>query len=349
MTIEKRKIDHIRIIAEEDVSHDHNYWNDIEIVQKSMPEIDYDDIELSIDLLGKKLSMPIIISSMTGGHPDTKKINENLAIAAAERKIGMGVGSERAAIDNREVADTYSIISEYNVPLRIANIGAPQLINQKRNALSDEDIKYAVELVRADALAIHFNFVQEMAQPEGDRNSMGIMERLSLITKKYKIIAKETGAGFSRMDAMNFTKAGVAAIDTGGRSGTSFSAVEYHRGLESNNFQKARVGESFWNWGIPSPVSVMMCRGDLPVIASGGIRNGLDVFKGLMLGASAAGLASSFLKAGMESSQEVLRLIDAIEAELRSAMFLTSSRTVNDIRKVRSVYTGRLLNWIQQI
>ncbi len=349
MTIEKRKIDHIRIIAEEDVSHDHNYWNDIEIVQKSMPEVDYDEIDISTELLGRKLSMPIIISSMTGGHPDTKRINENLAAAAAERKIGMGVGSERAAIDNREVADTYSIVSEYDVPLRIANIGAPQLIRQKKNSLSDDDIQYAVELVKADALAIHFNFVQEMAQPEGDRNSSGIKERLSSIAKKYRVIAKETGAGFSRADALDFMEAGVAAIDTGGRSGTSFSAVEYHRGLENDNFQKARVGESFWNWGIPSPVSVMMCEGGIPVIASGGVRNGLDVFKGLMLGASAAGLASPFLKAGMQSSQEVTRLIDALEAELRSAMFLTSSKSLSDIRKVKRIYTGRLLNWIQQI
>ncbi len=348
MSIERRKIDHIRIIAEEDVRHNYNYWDDIEIMQKSMPEVNYDEIDTSINFLGRELSLPIIISSMTGGHPDTKKINENLAIAAAEKKIGMGVGSERAAIDNRAVEDSYSIVGDYDVPLRIANIGAPQLIEQKKKGLRDEDIEYAFSLVKGHALAIHFNFVQEMAQPEGDRNSRGILSRLSDLTRKYKVIAKETGAGFSRYDAMEFAKAGVQAIDTGGRSGTSFSAVEFYRGMENNDLEKASVGKTFWNWGIPSPMSVIYCNVGVPVIASGGIRNGLDIFKGIMLGASAAGLASVFLKAGMQSSQEVVRVIDTLEAELKSAMFLTSSLSIKDIRKVRGIYTGRLLNWIQQ-
>ncbi len=348
MTIENRKIDHIRIINEENVSHDHNYWNDIEIMQTSMPEIDFDEIDTSVELLGQKLRLPLVISSMTGGHPETKKINENLARAAAEKGIGMGVGSERAAIANRDLGDTYSVIADYDVPLRIANIGAPQLIKQEKLALTDSEIEYAVELVKAHALAVHFNFVQEMSQPEGDRNSKGIFERLSSVSKKYKVIAKETGAGFSRKDAMNFLTAGVSAIDTGGRSGTSFSAVEYYRSVEKGNLEKEEVAKSLWNWGIPSPFSVIECNVGMPIIASGGVRNGLDVFKGLMLGATASGAASIFLKAALKSHNEVMKTIDTIETELKSAMFLTSSPRIIDIRKTKRVFIGRLNSWMSQ-
>jgi len=184
-----------------------------------------------------------------------------LAIAAAEKGIGMGVGSERAAIEHPELGDTFSVISNYDVPLRIANVGAPQLINQKKPALTEEQIQYAVDLIKAHLLAIHFNFVQEMIQPEGDRKGKGILDRLSALTKKFKIIAKETGAGFSKIDIINLKRAGVVAIDVGGRSGTSFSAVETYRNNSKSNIETSAL---FWNWGIPSPISVRYSSGLLP-------------------------------------------------------------------------------------
>lgn len=348
MTVEKRKSEHINIISNENVSHDYNFWDDIEVIQKSMPEVNYDDIDLSTELMGKKLNLPILISSMTGGHPDTKRINENLAIAAAERGLPMGVGSERAAIRNRDMGESYSIITEYGVPFRIANIGAPQLIDQGNKELTDEEIQYAYELVDANALAIHFNFVQEMAQPEGDRNSVGVEGRLKEIASSYKVIAKETGSGFSRQDALEFKTSGVSAIDVGGRSGTSFAAVEFYRSQNVNN-RKQRIGSTFWNWGIPSPISVMVANVDLPVIASGGVRTGLDIFRGLMLGATLGGLAAPLLKAALKSDREVVSLIDTLESELKTAMFLTGCRSLNDIVKVRKVFRGRLLEWINQV
>ena len=280
MTVERRKLEHIDIISTKDVSHDYNFWDDIDIVQRSMPEVDFDEIDTSTTFLGKRLKLPFLISSMTGGHPETKRINENLARGAAEAGIAMGVGSERAAIQNREMGRTYSVVTDYDVPFRIANVGAPQLIKQSKNALSDEEIDYAVGLVKADALAVHFNFVQEMSQPEGDRNSKGIKKRLGELSKKYKVIAKETGAGFSMQDALNFKQLGVSAIDTGGRSGTSFAAVESLRSRNKSDERKERIGKTFWNWGIPSPICLIYANVELPLISSGGVRTGLDVFRG---------------------------------------------------------------------
>lgn len=348
MTIEKRKTEHIDIISTQNVSHDYNYWDDIEIVQKSMPEVDFDSIDTSVRFLGKSLRVPILISSMTGGHPDTKKINENLARAAAEVGVAMGVGSERAAINNRSVGDSYSVITEYDVPFRIANIGAPQLIDQSRGGLKEEEIEYAYNLVKADALAVHFNFVQELSQPEGDRRSKGIEARMAELTKKYRIVAKETGAGFSRKDALSFKEIGVSAIDVGGRSGTSFAAVEYYRSQKMEDETRNRIGSTFWNWGIPSPISVMFSKVDLPIIASGGVRTGLDIFRGIMLGATLGGLASPFLKAALKSHVAVIKLVNDLETELKTAMFLTGCEKLEDAPKVKRVFRGRLLEWINQ-
>jgi isopentenyl-diphosphate delta-isomerase len=349
MTVEKRKLEHIDIISTQNVTHDYNYWDDVEIVQKSMPEVDSDEIDTTTTFLGKKLKMPILISSMTGGHPDTKKINENLARGAAESGIAMGVGSERAAILNREMGDSYSIVAEYDVPFIIANVGAPQLIKQSKKALTNEEIDYAVKLVNANALAVHFNFVQELSQPEGDRNSKGIKKRIGELSQKYKIIAKETGAGFSMQDALEFKQLGVSAIDTGGRSGTSFAAVESMRSREKADERKERVGKTFWNWGIPSPICLIYSSVELPMIASGGVRTGLDVFRGLAMGAALGGLASTFLRAALQSDREVSKLISQLETELRTAMMLTGSSNLKEIKKVRRIYRGRLLEWMNQI
>jgi isopentenyl-diphosphate delta-isomerase len=349
MTVEKRKLEHIDIISTQNVSHDYNYWDDVDIVQRSMPEVNFDEIDTTTTFLGKKLKLPILISSMTGGHPDTKKINENLARGAAEAGIAMGVGSERAAILNKKMGDSYSVVTEYDVPFRIANVGAPQLIRQSRNALTDDEIEYAVRLIKANALAIHFNFVQELSQPEGDRNAKGIKNRVGKLSKKYKVIAKETGAGFSMQDALDFKQLGVSAIDTGGRSGTSFAAVESLRSRDKADEKKERVGRTFWNWGIPSPISLIYSNVELPLIASGGIRTGLDVFRGLAMGASLGGLASTFLKAALQSDKEVTNLISKLEVELKSAMMLTGCSNLRDIKKVRRVYRGRLIEWMNQI
>ncbi|MCL4334032.1 MAG: type 2 isopentenyl-diphosphate Delta-isomerase [Candidatus Thermoplasmatota archaeon] len=348
MTVERRKLEHIDIISTKNVSHDYNYWDDVEIVQRSMPEVDFDEIDTSTKFLGRKLRLPLLISSMTGGHPETRKINENLARGAAEAGIAMGVGSERAAILNRKVGDSYSVVAEYDVPFRIANVGAPQLIRQSREALTDEEVGYAVDLVKADALAIHFNFVQELSQPEGDRNAKGVRSRVGELSRKYRVIAKETGAGFSVKDALDFKQLGVSAIDTGGRSGTSFAAVESMRSIKEGEDSRKRVGNTFWNWGIPSPISLLYCNVELPLIASGGIRSGLDVFRGLSMGASLGGLASTFLKAALQSDKEVVSLISRLEAELKSAMMLTGCSSINDIKKVKKIYRGRLLEWMNQ-
>ncbi len=345
--IEKRKEEHIRIAENEDVSAFHNYWDDIYLLHEADPEIDYDSIDTSFTFLGKKLGFPMIISSMTGGTGLAAKINENLAKAAEKYGLGMGVGSMRAAIVDNKLADTYSIINESRIPFKIANIGAPQLIAQDGNAISDNDLDYIYSLIKADFLAVHFNFLQEMVQPEGDRRSAKVIERIKSLSSSYNIIAKETGAGFSRVTALRLRDAGVKAIDVAGLSGTTFAAVEYFRAKKEGNYEKMRLGETFWNWGIPTPASIIYCNIGIPVIGSGGLRNGLDLAKAISLGATAGGFARALLKDADNSVENLYRNIEMIQKEFKVAMFLTGSGNLEELRSVKKIYSGELRPWME--
>ncbi|MHB8360617.1 MAG: type 2 isopentenyl-diphosphate Delta-isomerase [Thermoplasmataceae archaeon] len=345
--MENRKEEHIRIAEQREVSSSHNYWDDITFIHKAVPEVDYDKIKTSVDFLGKKLKIPMIISSMTGGTELAMRINKNLAAAAEKFGIGMGLGSMRAAVEKKELSNTFSVINNYKIPMKIANIGAPQLLKQEKPAFSDAQIEYVFNLIGADFLAIHFNFLQEMVQPEGDRNSKGVLKRLKDIAGSYPIIAKETGNGFSREDALNLIDAGVKAIDVGGLGGTSFSAIEYYRAEIANDKEKMRAGKTFWDWGIPSPVSILECMGNIPVIGSGGLRNGLDLARAIMMGADIGGFARSLLS-GADQGQEALDSnINITLRELKIAMLLTGSKNVLDLRNARNIITGKLRDWIQ--
>ena len=263
--IENRKEEHVRIAENENVTTDHNFWDDIHVIHQAIPEIDFDHIDTEVNILGNRLNFPLIISSMTGGTPLAKRINENLSDAAEKFGIGMGVGSMRAAVEKRELADTYSMLSSKKIPMKMANIGAPQLIPQSKRAFSDGDIEYLFNLIGANFLIIHFNFLQEMVQPEGDRNARGILKRIEEIAGSYPVIAKETGNGFSREAALALRDHGVKAIDVGGVGGTSFAAIEYYRAMKTDDREKMNSGKTFWNWGIPSPASIKYCNVGLPV------------------------------------------------------------------------------------
>lgn len=344
--IENRKEEHIRIAESEEVTVEHNYWDDIHILHQATPEFNLDSLDTSVKFLSKKVDYPVIISSMTGGTDLAKKINSNLAASAEKFRIGMGVGSMRAVVEKKELANTFSVINAYDIPIKIANIGAPQLIEQSKPAFTDKDVEYVFNLIEADFLVVHFNFLQEMVQPEGDRNAEGIMNRLKEIAASYPVIVKETGSGFSREDAIKLKDAGVKAIDVGGSGGTSFAAIEYYRAKKANDVEKMHAGKTFWNWGNPSPASIKYCSVSLPIIGSGGLRNGLDLAKALMLGSSLGGFARSLLKNADQSSEELDRQIRFIIKDLKVAMFLTNSKRIDDLKKADHFITEPLKSWI---
>ncbi len=344
--IENRKEEHIRIAENQHVTSDHNFWDDVIFIHQAVPELDYDSIDTAITLLGKKLKMPMIISSMTGGTQLAGKINENLAAVAEKFQIGMGVGSMRAAVEKKELSETYSVINRFDIPMKIANIGAPQLIKQEKAAFTMKQIEYVFDLIGASHLIVHFNFLQEMVQPEGDKNSKGILKVLSEVAQSFPVIAKETGNGFSREAALLLKDAGVKAIDVGGMGGTSFAAIEFFRAEKMNDESKMSSGKTFWNWGIPSPASIKYCQVGLPIIGSGGLRTGLDLAKALVMGADAGGFARTLLT-GADTGVEVLgRQILQILRDLKIVMFLTSSRNVKELKKAKYFVSNSLKPWL---
>ncbi|MCK4614867.1 MAG: type 2 isopentenyl-diphosphate Delta-isomerase [Thermoplasmata archaeon] len=345
--IVNRKEEHLRICLERDVTGRYNYWDDLRFIHQSVPGFDMEDIDIAIDVFGKRLKAPFIISGMTGGCESGKAVNENLAVAAEELGIGMGVGSQRAALEKPELVDSYSVILDYEIPLVYANIGAPQLIPQGggHKPIDIEAGKQAMEMVGADLLAIHLNYLQEIAQPEGDLKARGVIEAITELSSELPILAKETGAGMSRKTAIRLKDAGVRGIDVGGAGGTSFSAVEVYRAMEAGDVLRERLGRTFWNWGIPTPVSVRLARVGLQIIATGGLRNGLDLARAIAVGADAGGFACQLLSPAMESPEAVVKEIELILEELKVVMFLTGARNINELRNMRLIEAGRIKDW----
>ncbi len=333
--IEDRKLEHIKICAEKDVYATHNYWDDVIIKHHTIPKVDYDDIDLSVEFLGRKLDYPIIVDAMTGGHRIAKKINENIAKACEQLGIGMAVGSQRSAIENPHLEDTYSVISDYEIPLRIGNLGAPQIAL----GYGEEEIKKAIEMINAHALQIHFNYLQEAIQPEGDRIVRGLLDKLEKIAKNYSLIAKETGAGFDKSSAKLLVDIGFKAIDVSGVSGTSFAAVEFYRG--------GKYGRTFWDWGLPSPYALLQLKDlNVPLIGSGGIRNGLDAAKAIVMGADVVGITRTILRPAMRSSQEVVEKLQDIINELKIAVFLSGASNIQELKNAEYIITGKLRDWL---
>src|SRR2546425_6937661 len=205
---EQRKAEHVNIILNENVSAEYNYWNVSPLMHNDLPENDLDDIDLGVKYFGKRLQAPLIISSMTGGFGMGKEINSNLAKAAAEVGVAMGVGSQRAALEKPDLVDTYAVVKDYEIPLRFANLGAPQLIAQEgKRAYGLDDARRAMAMIDAHVLIVHLNFLQEVVQPEGDRRAKGVLGAIAKIAATLPVLAKETGAGISREVALRLKKA----------------------------------------------------------------------------------------------------------------------------------------------
>ena len=322
-------------------------FDDVELVHNAVPGINRDDVDLAVKLFGHELSAPLVIESMTGGTPTAAKLNEVLGQAAEELKIAIGVGSQRAGIEKPELAYTYKIVRD-KAPnaLVFANLGCPQLVK----GYGVKEMKKAVEMVDAYALYIHLNSVQECVQVEGEPVFQGAMEKIKEGAEQLgvPIVLKETGAGFSHETAVALEKIGVKGVDVAGAGGTSWAAVEYYRARERASPLHERLGEVFWDWGIPTVASVVEVSRStsLTVIASGGVRNGLHGAKALALGADAFGLALPFLKSTPGGVEEVKQRLDTILLELRTAMFLTGSKNVVELRKAPAVVGGSTREWL---
>jgi len=349
--IVRRKSDHVDISLSDSVLHSSNLWDDVTLVHCALPELDLAEVDTSTRLLGAQLGAPIVIASMTGGHAHGADINDRLAAAAAELRLAMGVGSQRPALEHPSYARTYAALRRHDVPLVIANIGAPQLVKQRGGAapMGVRQAREAMEMVGADVLAVHLNFLQEVAQPEGDTNGKGVLDAIARLAGELPVMVKETGAGISREVALQLKAAGVRAIDVGGAGGTSFAAVEAFRSRDRGLLGRARLGMTFKDWGIPTPVSVLEADVGLPVIATGGVRSGLDAARALALGASAAGVARRLLPASLAGGRETLDELRLIVDELRAAMFLTGAADVGGMRGREVVLSDRLMGWLGRL
>ncbi len=347
---EKRKGEHVDIVINRNVRAEYNYWDDLTLIHDPLPELDFDSISIETKFLGRKIAAPLVISGMTGGFGKAEEINRNLAAAASEMQIPMGVGSQRAAIEDAGLRKTYSVVADYDIPLRIANLGAPQLIEQTgRRAYGVEEAWVAMEMIDAGLLAVHLNYLQEVVQPEGDRRASGVTDAIAAISREIPVMAKETGAGIGGGAAARLRDAGVRAIDVGGLGGTSWSAVESYRSKGDGDWKRKRLGTTYWNWGIPTPVSIMQAKVGLPLVATGGIRNGLDAAKAVCLGASAAGLAGALIKQAAESRDAVMREIEIIIEEMKAAMFLTGSSTVGELAGRECIISGQSREWLSRV
>lgn len=328
----ERKADHIRINLEEDVQSGLTTGlEQLHFQHNALPELSLDEIQTGLSFLGKPLRLPLLISSMTGGTGRAHEINRALAAAAQAAGIAMGLGSQRAALEDPNLAQTYQMRTVAPDILLFANLGAVQL----NYGYSLEHCQRAVDMVQADALVLHFNPLQEALQPEGDVNFAGLLRKVEQICARLPVpvIAKEVGWGISVDAARRLTEAGVKAVDVAGAGGTSWSEVEKHR-LEDP--VQAKTAAAFVQWGIPTAEAVRQLRlafPRLPLIASGGLRNGLEMAKCLALGADVCGMAGPFLRAAAESEEHVLRLIQQTAREMRIVMFAAGHPDLSSLKQ----------------
>ncbi|MDP2743875.1 MAG: type 2 isopentenyl-diphosphate Delta-isomerase [Dehalococcoidia bacterium] len=328
----RRKEEQMRINLEEDVQF-HQVTTGFEnyrFLHQALPELSLADIDLSATLFGKQMKAPLIVSSMVGGVEVAGRTNRRLAEAAQTAGIAMGLGSQRAAIDDSEVASTYQVRHVApDIPL-FANIGAVQL----NYGYGVDECRRAVDMIEADALILHLNPLQEALQPEGNTDFSGLLARIEQVCRELPVpvIVKEVGWGISEQVARRLSDVGVSGIEVGGAGGTSWGEVER---LRSAGGLALSVATFLRSWGIPTADSIRMARRGAPqltLIASGGIRTGLDVAKAIALGAEAAGLASPLFRAANTSSESVLGILTEIIDTLRVAMFCLGSASLGELR-----------------
>ena len=338
--LSSRKADHIQINLEEDVQSSLvTGLSRYRFVHSALPEISLDEVDLSLELFGKRLSAPILISSMTGGTSKAGEINRRLAIAAQEAGIAMGLGSQRVALERPNAAASFQVRKYAPDILLFANLGAVQL-NYGYGLI---ECQRAVEMIEANALILHLNPLQEALQPEGNIDFSGLLKKIENICRKLSVpvIMKEVGWGISQKAAVALAEAGVSAIDVAGAGGTSWSQVEMYR---MENESSARVASAFRDWGIPTVESILAVKASaskLPIIASGGLKNGIDIAKCVTLGATLGGMAGRFLKASAVSLEETHLNVHEVIREIKICMFASGAKTLKELDLSRLIQIKR--------
>jgi isopentenyl-diphosphate delta-isomerase len=326
-----RKVQHISIINEDRESDRRKfYFDDIHLTHRALPEISLHEIDPSTNFLGKRLSFPLLISCMTGGsHETVRTINRNLAEAAEAEQVAMGVGSQRVLFSTPDARESFALRRfAPTIPL-LGNLGAVQL----NEGFGLRQAREAVDALGADALVFHLNPLQEAVQPEGDTNFSGLAEKIGSVARglaPLPVIVKEVGAGISAVDAALLIAQGIHIVDVAGAGGTSWSRIEHHRQVERND----DLGVLFQDWGLPTPLALHRLKAHRPpltLIASGGIRSGIDMAKSVILGASLCGLAKPFLQPALSSADEVRRVIRRLRREFVTAMFLLGAANITGL------------------
>jgi len=328
-TIQKRKIEHVQIVADNDAVDRHKfYFDEIHLTHRALPEIDLAAVDASIQFLGKKLSFPLLVSSMTGGgDPLLKKINTRLAEAAEAEGVAMAVGSQRIFFTEPTARSSFDLRGVAPNTLLFSNLGAIQF----NENMTIQHARAVIDILKADALCIHLNPLQEAIQPDGDTCFSNLCQCIGEMAQDLEVpvIVKEVGAGISTVDATLLIQAGVKIIDVAGSGGTSWSRVEGERSDDPS------LGSLFQDWGLPTPLALKQLApisNELTLIASGGIRSGVDMVKAIILGASFCGIARPFLKPAMESTEAVRHVIQRIKREFVTAMFLLGAGQIADIQ-----------------
>jgi len=347
--IKKRKKEGIDIPLTEKVQGKETttLLEDVYLIHNALPEINIEDIKLNTVFLGRTFSAPIIIDSMTGGTDEALMINKRLGQIAEKYGLAMGLGSQRAGLKSDKLIQSYAIArSVAPNAFLIANIGGAQLAE----GLSKDDVKKIIKMIDADALAIHLNPLQEIIQPEGEPHFKGILQKITSIVNEIEIpvIVKEVGSGVSPEVAYKLQNAGVRAINVAGSGGTSWAGIEKIRADNANSYIKSNLGNLFWDWGIPTALCILLASRsvEIPVIASGGLRNGLEIAKCMMLGAKMCAMAFPFLRKAAESEYELDLFTQLILAQLRGTMFLLGSSDIDSLVNTRYILIDKLASML---
>jgi isopentenyl-diphosphate delta-isomerase len=340
--LQERKLAHLALCAHEDVeSRRSTLLEEVHLLHEALPDLSLGEIDLSVEMLGRRLRAPILISGMTGGAPRAGEINRALATVAQKYGFAMGLGSQRTLLGNPEAVDTYQVRDVAPDVLLLGNVGAVQA-----REVDPERVAELVHSVHADALCVHLNAAQELVQQEGDRDFRGCLEAIAELVQSLPVpvVVKETGCGFAPATLARLREAGVSWVDVSGAGGTSWTRVESLRGTG----RQREIGDLLRDWGIPTAVALVWARrAGLHTIASGGIRDAVDVVRALALGARVVGLALPFLRAHESAGLPgLIALAERLSEGLRALFLLVGARTTDEVARAPRVLGGGLSAWI---